>query len=186
MLFVLGSFNTNLRPPETFFKVIFWLGYFNSCLNPIIYPCTSREFKQGFIRILRCQCQQRKGWRPYNYRSHMGPANQVYMDSGSVCMNGNHASPSPRIFIRGTGSHTSSGLLPGWSSSSTSLSSSSFPRKFTASPGAVCENSDKSSRMTLLIPDGAPLKEPQHANGQNVKEEVELEINSRLGPEIKL
>ncbi|KAG7270590.1 hypothetical protein CRUP_000155 [Coryphaenoides rupestris] len=42
-----GSFNTNLRPPKTFFKVIFWLGYFNSCLNPIIYPCYSREFKQG-------------------------------------------------------------------------------------------------------------------------------------------
>ncbi|KAI5622351.1 alpha-1A adrenergic receptor, partial [Silurus asotus] len=92
----IGSFNTNLRPPETFFKVIFWLGYFNSCLNPIIYPCTSREFKQGFIRILRCQCQQRKGWRPYNYRSHMGPAIQIYMDNNSVCTNSNHASASPR------------------------------------------------------------------------------------------
>lgn len=41
-----GSFNSSLRPPETLFKVIFWLGYFNSCLNPIIYPCYSREFKQ--------------------------------------------------------------------------------------------------------------------------------------------
>ncbi|KAJ0061497.1 hypothetical protein NL108_005465, partial [Boleophthalmus pectinirostris] len=42
----LSSFNASLRPPETFFKVIFWLGYFNSCLNPVIYPCYSREFKQ--------------------------------------------------------------------------------------------------------------------------------------------
>lgn len=40
--------------------------------------------------------------------------------------------------------------------------------------------------MTLLIPDEAPLKEPQQANGQKVKDEVELEINSRLTPEIKL
>ncbi|XP_057677282.1 alpha-1B adrenergic receptor-like isoform X2 [Corythoichthys intestinalis] len=43
----ISSFNKNLRPPETFFSVIFWLGYFNSCLNPIIYPCYSREFKQS-------------------------------------------------------------------------------------------------------------------------------------------
>uniref|UniRef100_A0A672GZZ6 Adrenoceptor alpha 1Ba n=1 Tax=Salarias fasciatus TaxID=181472 RepID=A0A672GZZ6_SALFA len=42
----ISSFNSSLRPPDTFFKVIFWLGYFNSCLNPIIYPCYSREFKQ--------------------------------------------------------------------------------------------------------------------------------------------
>ncbi|CAL8263845.1 unnamed protein product [Lota lota] len=67
----IGSFNVNLRPPEALFKVIFWLGYFNSCLNPIIYPCYSREFKMAFIRILRCQCHRRKqpGWRAYNYRS---------------------------------------------------------------------------------------------------------------------
>lgn len=48
-----GSFNPDFRPPETLFKVIFWLGYFNSCLNPIIYPCYSRQFKLAFIRILR-------------------------------------------------------------------------------------------------------------------------------------
>ncbi|KAL3043103.1 hypothetical protein OYC64_020923 [Pagothenia borchgrevinki] len=56
----LGSFISSLRPPETFFKVIFWLGYFNSCLNPIIYPCYSREFKQAFIRILRCRWRRRR------------------------------------------------------------------------------------------------------------------------------
>ncbi|TSL04346.1 Alpha-1B adrenergic receptor [Bagarius yarrelli] len=177
----IGSFNTNLRPPETFFKVIFWLGYFNSCLNPIIYPCSSREFKQGFIRILRCQCQQRKGWRPYNYRSHLGPNSQHYMDNSSICMNGSHASSSPRFFSRDTGSHTSSSLLPGWSSSSICLSSSSFPRKFIASPGPVC----KSSRV-ILFPDRAPVNEPQYSNGQNIKAEVEPETNSRLVPELEL
>lgn len=52
----IGSFNPSLRPPETFFKVIFWLGYFNSCLNPIIYPCYSREFKQVIHRLYQVCC----------------------------------------------------------------------------------------------------------------------------------
>ncbi|XP_069510006.1 alpha-1B adrenergic receptor [Ambystoma mexicanum] len=56
----LGSISPQLKPPETLFKIIFWLGYFNSCLNPIIYPCFSKEFKRAFIRILRCQCQRRR------------------------------------------------------------------------------------------------------------------------------
>uniref|UniRef100_A0A8C4T4X2 Adrenoceptor alpha 1D n=1 Tax=Erpetoichthys calabaricus TaxID=27687 RepID=A0A8C4T4X2_ERPCA len=47
-------------PSETVFKVIFWLGYFNSCINPIIYPCSSKEFKRAFIRLLKCQCQRRR------------------------------------------------------------------------------------------------------------------------------
>ncbi|XP_064201283.1 alpha-1D adrenergic receptor-like [Anguilla rostrata] len=56
----LGSFFPALKPSEVVFKVIFWLGYFNSCVNPIIYPCSSKEFKRAFIRLLRCQC--RRGW----------------------------------------------------------------------------------------------------------------------------
>ncbi|KAM9729470.1 alpha-1B adrenergic receptor-like [Menidia menidia] len=60
----MSAFDSRLRPPETLFKVIFWLGYFNSCLNPIIYPCYSREFKQAFIRILRCRWKQKRpGWQ---------------------------------------------------------------------------------------------------------------------------
>uniref|UniRef100_A0A8B9P8R3 Adrenoceptor alpha 1B n=1 Tax=Apteryx owenii TaxID=8824 RepID=A0A8B9P8R3_APTOW len=51
--------------------VIFWLGYFNSCLNPIIYPCSSKEFKRAFIQILKCHCHRRKqlGWWAYSYRN---------------------------------------------------------------------------------------------------------------------
>uniref|UniRef100_A0A2R9C696 Alpha-1B adrenergic receptor n=1 Tax=Pan paniscus TaxID=9597 RepID=A0A2R9C696_PANPA len=37
----LGSLFSTLKPPDAVFKVVFWLGYFNSCLNPIIYPCLS-------------------------------------------------------------------------------------------------------------------------------------------------
>ncbi|XP_068181585.1 alpha-1A adrenergic receptor-like isoform X2 [Antennarius striatus] len=62
----IGSFNVNLRPPDTLFKVIFWLGYFNSCLNPIIYPCYSREFKLFWTltqKLRRSQLQLLE-WQP--------------------------------------------------------------------------------------------------------------------------
>nr|XP_005897584.1 PREDICTED: alpha-1B adrenergic receptor [Bos mutus] len=48
----LGSLFSTLKAPDAVFKVVFWLGYFNSCLNPIIYPCSSKEFKRAFVRIL--------------------------------------------------------------------------------------------------------------------------------------
>ncbi|XP_017274997.1 alpha-1D adrenergic receptor [Kryptolebias marmoratus] len=56
----LGSLFPSLKPSETVFKVIFWLGYFNSCINPIIYPCSSKEFQRAFTRLLRCQCHQKR------------------------------------------------------------------------------------------------------------------------------
>ncbi|KAM3925993.1 alpha-1B adrenergic receptor [Leptodactylus fuscus] len=69
----LGSIFKELEPPLTVQKVIFWLGYFNSCLNPIIYPCSSKEFKRAFIRILKCQWGNRRqsGMR----RSQLHPRN---------------------------------------------------------------------------------------------------------------
>ncbi|XP_037668117.1 alpha-1D adrenergic receptor [Choloepus didactylus] len=60
----LGSLFPQLKPSEGVFKVIFWLGYFNSCVNPLIYPCSSREFKRAFLRLLRCQCHRRRRRRP--------------------------------------------------------------------------------------------------------------------------
>ncbi|MBN3307071.1 ADA1A protein, partial [Amia calva] len=56
----LGSFYPQYKPPEALFKVIFWLGYFNSCINPIIYPCFSQDFKRAFKRILRGQFGRKK------------------------------------------------------------------------------------------------------------------------------
>ncbi|XP_075959944.1 alpha-1A adrenergic receptor-like [Anarhichas minor] len=109
----IGSFNVNLRPSDLVFKVIFWLGYFNSCLNPIIYPCYNREFKLAFIRILRCQCHQRKNpdWRAYNYRSSnfssSGHSRKGSADHNSSCLNGSQrtlpssASPSPSYLSKG-------------------------------------------------------------------------------------
>lgn len=92
----ISSFNSSLRPPETFFKVIFWLGYFNSCLNPIIYPCYSREFKQAFIRILRCRWKKkRQGWQAYyNYRSQQGSNSSSFLNGSQQTLSS--VSPSPR------------------------------------------------------------------------------------------
>ncbi|XP_049901419.1 alpha-1D adrenergic receptor [Epinephelus moara] len=56
----MGAFFPALKPSKTVFKVIFWLGYFNSCINPMIYPCSSKEFQRAFTRLFRCQCHQRK------------------------------------------------------------------------------------------------------------------------------
>ncbi|XP_053113506.1 alpha-1D adrenergic receptor [Hemicordylus capensis] len=62
-----GSYFPSLKPSGMAFKIIFWLGYFNSCVNPIIYPCSSKEFKRAFIRLLKCQCRRRRRpiWRVY-------------------------------------------------------------------------------------------------------------------------
>ncbi|XP_051888376.1 alpha-1A adrenergic receptor-like [Pristis pectinata] len=66
----LGAFFPSIKPSDVVFKVIFWLGYFNSCINPIIYPCSSKEFKRAFTRLLKCQCRRRRHrpWRVYGHR----------------------------------------------------------------------------------------------------------------------
>ncbi|NXS21989.1 ADA1A protein, partial [Mystacornis crossleyi] len=56
----LGSFFPAIKPPDTLFKITFWLGYLNSCINPIIYPCSSQEFKKAFQNVLKAQCLLRK------------------------------------------------------------------------------------------------------------------------------
>jgi hypothetical protein len=45
--------------PNKLFTVIFWLGYCNSLMNPIIYASSSREFKRAFLKVLRCHWVRR-------------------------------------------------------------------------------------------------------------------------------
>lgn len=54
-----GSIFPSHRPSDAVFKITFWLGYFNSCLNPIIYTCFSQEFKKAFQNVLKgcCLCR---------------------------------------------------------------------------------------------------------------------------------
>ncbi|XP_056288730.1 alpha-1A adrenergic receptor [Pseudoliparis swirei] len=57
----IGSIFPSCKPSETVFKITFWLGYLNSCINPIIYPCFSREFKKAFHNVLRGRCLRTGG-----------------------------------------------------------------------------------------------------------------------------
>ncbi|TTC59068.1 Alpha-1A adrenergic receptor [Bagarius yarrelli] len=55
----ISSISPSHRPSDTVFKITFWLGYFNSCLNPIIYTCFSQEFNKAFQNVLRGRCFHR-------------------------------------------------------------------------------------------------------------------------------
>ena len=41
--------------PDWGVTVLFWVGYTNSALNPIIYPCFNRDFRDAFRRLLSCR-----------------------------------------------------------------------------------------------------------------------------------
>uniref|UniRef100_A0A8C4QQE3 Adrenoceptor alpha 1B n=1 Tax=Eptatretus burgeri TaxID=7764 RepID=A0A8C4QQE3_EPTBU len=43
IILLIDSLIPEAQPSKNTFKVIFWLGYFRSCLNPIIYPHASRN-----------------------------------------------------------------------------------------------------------------------------------------------
>ncbi|OCT99011.1 alpha-1D adrenergic receptor [Xenopus laevis] len=100
----LGSFFPALKPSDSVFKVIFWLGYFNSCVNPIIYPCSSKEFKRAFIRILRCQCRRRRRpiWRVYD---HQWRTSMTSSSRGSYGEHHPHFTPINSSFIFNPGNH---------------------------------------------------------------------------------
>lgn len=51
------SLLAGLEVPPAVFAFIFWLGYINSALNPIIYTIFNREFRHAFKRLL---CGRRK------------------------------------------------------------------------------------------------------------------------------
>ena len=40
---------------ERVFAVFFWLGYFNSAINPFVYALCSRDFRTAFKKLLRCR-----------------------------------------------------------------------------------------------------------------------------------
>jgi len=43
--------------PDVVVVVLFWIGYLNSCLNPLIYAYFNRDFREAFRETLQCVCR---------------------------------------------------------------------------------------------------------------------------------
>ena len=41
--------------PDAVMSFIVWLGYINSMLNPLIYAVFNNEYRNGFIKVLKCE-----------------------------------------------------------------------------------------------------------------------------------
>lgn len=52
-VYLIGGVCDSCHVPEVVFKTFFWLGYCNSFLNPIIYPCLNKDFKRAFSRLFQ-------------------------------------------------------------------------------------------------------------------------------------
>lgn len=76
-----GALCSECSPPEDLFKVIFWLGYCNSMMNPVIYGFSSKEFKRAFRNILSCKCRKSQRFRQiqrYSFYDHHERSNSNF------------------------------------------------------------------------------------------------------------
>lgn len=53
--FICTGMKAKTNPPTTLHSVVLWLGYFNSALNPILYPAFNRDFRRAYAELLRCR-----------------------------------------------------------------------------------------------------------------------------------
>ena len=55
---------------EVVMQVVLWLGYLNSCLNPILYPLCNDNFKRAFKRMLRLSTSRPEPGNPITIQGH--------------------------------------------------------------------------------------------------------------------
>lgn len=52
--YLLTSLCDSCKFPDIFVAIVFWIGYFNSTLNPLIYAYFNRDFREAFRNTLDC------------------------------------------------------------------------------------------------------------------------------------
>ena len=74
------SFCDSCHTPRLVESLLFWVGYLNSTLNPIIYAYFNRDFRYAFRSILACvlchRCCQRDPYHDIYMRRHSFPTEQ--------------------------------------------------------------------------------------------------------------
>ncbi|XP_061902640.1 histamine receptor H2b [Entelurus aequoreus] len=63
--FTCTGIKEHMNPPTTLHSVLLWLGYFNSLLNPILYPALNRDFRKAYAELLFYKGSSRRKLRVY-------------------------------------------------------------------------------------------------------------------------
>ncbi|CAL8362805.1 unnamed protein product [Lota lota] len=71
--FTCMGLQAHTAPPTALHSVMLWLGYFNSVLNPILYPALNRDFRRAYGQLLRC-VRHGGGRRGGGRRGRRGPS----------------------------------------------------------------------------------------------------------------
>ncbi|KAM4616254.1 alpha-1A adrenergic receptor [Polymixia lowei] len=163
----IGSIFPAYRPSDTVFKITFWLGYFNSCINPIIYPCSNLEFKKAFQSLLGVHCL-RVNPRPHH---HLSPGQSQGQSHGHPLTLGqdsrgdpSHPSPSSSVVLSRTPSSRDSREWKVFSGSPEG------PGPAQTSRAKVAKLCSKSLQRTCccILSDGTPFQESNHVQPSSV------------------
>ena len=69
------------RSPDVLVMVLFWIGYFNSTLNPFLYAYFNVDFREAFKKILAgifCPASTGDGWnRNASYARDLAPSTET-------------------------------------------------------------------------------------------------------------